>query len=153
MHAELERGELPNWPRPDPDVAVLIETARRAAVPLIGPPVAVVLGPAPRVDLIRAMVDPIPVLTPGIEKGDDVRNGLLALARIWTTLATDGIRPKDEAAGWALARLPEEYRPALVHACAAYLGEVAEDGPELAPWLRPHVDHAVERIRTLAAEG
>ena len=27
MRAELERGDLPEWPRPDPDVAVLVETA------------------------------------------------------------------------------------------------------------------------------
>jgi len=65
MRTELERGELPEWPRSDPDVAILIETARRAAVPLIGPPIAAALGPVPRADFIRAMVDSIPVLMPG----------------------------------------------------------------------------------------
>jgi streptomycin 3"-adenylyltransferase len=111
MRAELERGDLPEWPRPDPDVAVLIEIARRAAVPLVGPPVAVVLGPVPRADLVRAMVDSIPLLMPGIEAGNDIRNGLLTLAWIWTTLATGEIRTKDEAADWALVHLPEEHRP------------------------------------------
>jgi streptomycin 3"-adenylyltransferase len=153
MRAELERGELPEWPRPDPDVAVLIETARREAVPLIGPPVAAVLGPVPRGDLVQAMVDSVPVLMPGIEEGNDIRNGLLTLARIWATLATGEIRSKDEAASWALARLPEEHRPVLAHARAAHLGEVAEDWRKLASRLRRHVDHVVERIRALAAEG
>jgi streptomycin 3"-adenylyltransferase len=87
---------------------------------------------------------------PGIEEGDDTRNGLLTLARIWTTLATGEIRPKDEAADWALARLPEEHRPVLAHARSAYLGEEPEDWRQLAPRLRPHVDHVVQRIRTLA---
>jgi streptomycin 3"-adenylyltransferase len=150
MRAEVERGELPAWPRPDPDVAILVETARRAAVPLLGPPVAV-LPPVPRADLVRAMVQSIPVLMPGIEEGDDRRNGLLTLARIWTTLATGEIRSKDEAADWALARLPERHRPVLAHARAAYLGEEPENWRALASRVRPHVDHVVDRIRTLAA--
>lgn len=149
LRAKFEQGELPDWPRPEPDVAILVETARRAAVPLLGPPVAAVLEPVPRADLVRALVDSIPVLVPGIEEGDDTRNGLLTLARIWTTLATGEIRSKDEAADWALARLPEEHRPVLAHARAAYLGEAPEDWRRLAPHLRPHVDHVLERIRTL----
>jgi hypothetical protein len=152
MRAGLKRGELPEWPRPDPDVAILLETARRAAVPLLGPPVAAVVPPVPRADLVRAMVDSIPVLMPGIEEGDDTRNGLLTLARIWTTLATGEIRSKQEAAKWALARLPEQHRPVLAHARAAYLGQEPEDWRELAPRVRPYVDHVVERIRTLAPD-
>jgi streptomycin 3"-adenylyltransferase len=116
-------------------------------------PVAAVLGPVPRADLVRAMVDSIPVLMPGIEEGNDIRNGLLTLARIWTTLAAGEVHSKDESAGWALAHLPEEHRPVLAHARAAYLGEVIEDWCKLAPRLRPHVDHVVERIRALAAKG
>jgi hypothetical protein len=49
--------------------------------------------------------------------------------------------------------IPEEHRPVPVYARAAYRGEVAEDWCKLTPWLRPHVDHVVERIRTLAVEG
>jgi predicted nucleotidyltransferase len=153
MRAKLERGELPEWPHPDPDVAVLVENARRAAVPLFGSPVDMVLEPVPHADLIRAMVDSIPVLMPGIEQGDDTRNGVLTLARIWTTLASGEIRSKDEAACWALARLPDEHRPVLAHARAAYLGECPEDWRELASRLRPHVDYVVERIRALATKA
>lgn len=151
MRAESERGDAAEWPRPDPDTAVLIESARRAAVPLIGPAPAAVLAPVPRVDLIRAMADLVPVLMPGIEEGDDRRNGLLTLARIWLTLARDEIRPKDEAADWALARLPEEHRAVLAHARAAYRGEEREDWRDLAPRVRAHVDHVVGQIRMLAA--
>jgi hypothetical protein len=67
--APSEQGELPEWPHPDPDVAVLVETARRAAVPLLDPPLAAVLGPVPRADFVRALIDSIPVLMPGIEGG------------------------------------------------------------------------------------
>ena len=74
--AAFDRGKLPDWPRADPDVAILIETARRAAVPLIGPPVGAIIEPVPRA--VRAMVDSIPVLMPGIEEGTDIRNGLLS---------------------------------------------------------------------------
>jgi len=137
------------WPRLDPDAVVLIETARRAALPLLGPPAATVLETAPRADFARAMMDLIPILMPGIEEGDDRRNGLLTLARIWTTLATGEIRPKDEAADWALAQLPEEHRPVLAHARAAYLGEEPENWRDLEPRVRPHVDHLVSLIRTL----
>jgi streptomycin 3"-adenylyltransferase len=68
------------------------------------------------------------------------------------TLATGEIRSKEEAANWALARFREQHRPVLAYARAAYLGEEPEDWRELAPWIRPYVDHVVERIRTLAAE-
>nr|WP_188262918.1 aminoglycoside adenylyltransferase family protein [Azospirillum tabaci] len=151
LRAEFERGDVPEWPCRDPDVAVLIETARRAALPLFGPPVAAVLDPVPRADLVRAMVDMVPILIPGIEEGDDRRNGLLTLARIWTTLTTGEILPKDRAADWALARLPEEHRRVLAHARAAYLGEEREDWCDLAPRVRPHVDHVTARIRTLTS--
>jgi hypothetical protein len=149
--ADFERGALPEWPHEDPDLAVLVEIARRASIPLFGSPVAAVLEPVPRADLVRAMADAVPVLMPGIEEGDDIRNGLLTLARIWMTLATGEIRPKDEAAAWALRQLPEAHRSVLAHARGAYLGEEPEDWRALSPRLRPHVDHVVERIRKLTA--
>ncbi len=152
LREKLERGEMPDWPHPDPDVTVLVETAHRASVPLLGPPIATVLEPVPRADLVRALVDSIPVLMPGIEEGTDTRNGLLTLARIWTTLATGEFRSKDEAAEWALVRLPEQHRAVLAHAQAAYLGEDSEDWRALAPRIRPHVDYVVEHIRALVAE-
>ena len=151
LRAGFERGELPEWPRADPDVAILVESARRASVPLLGPPGADLLEPVPCADLVRAMVDLVPVLMPGIEEGDDIRNGVLTLARIWTTLATGQIRSKNEAADLALEWLPEQHRPVLAHARAAYLGEAHEGWDALAPQLRPHVDHVVKRIRALAA--
>jgi streptomycin 3"-adenylyltransferase len=88
---------------------------------------------------------------PGIDERDDIRNGLLTLARIWTTLASGAIRPKDAAADWALAQLPEKHRAVLAHARAAYLGETPEDWCRLGPQLRPHVNYVVARIDELAS--
>lgn len=153
MRSKIEQGELPEWPHTDPDVAVLIEIARRASVPLIGQPATSVLEPVPWVDVVRAMVEAVPVLMPGIEQGDDIRNGLLTLARIWMSLATGEIRSKDEAARWALSRLPEEHRPVLAHASAAYLGEEPEDWRNFRARLRPHVDHVVTQIRRLESRA
>lgn len=153
MRAEIGRGDALDWPRDDPDVAVLVETALRRSAPLFGPPLAALLDPPPRADLRRAMADLVPVILPGIEQGDDRRNGLLTLARIWSTLATGEIRPKDAAADWALARLPEALRPVLAHARAVYLGAAREDWTGLAPLLRPHVAHVVARIDALTQDG
>lgn len=153
MRGEFERGQLPHWPYPDPDVVVLIETAHVASVPLFGPPARDVLDRVPRDDLVRAMVDAIPVLMPGIETGHDTRNCLLTFARIWTTLETGEIRPKDAAAAWVLPRLPEDHRPVLAHARAIYLGEAEERWDGLLDRVRPHVDYVVEQIRSLAGDG
>ena len=153
MRGEFERGQLPDWPHPDPDVAVLIETAHVAALPLFGPPAGDVLDRVPRDDLVRAMVDAIPVLMPGIETGDDTRNCVLTFARIWTTLATGEIRPKDVAVDWVLPHLPQEHRPVLAHARAIYVGEAEERWEGLRDRVRPHVDYVVEQIRLLAGEA
>jgi streptomycin 3"-adenylyltransferase len=65
------------------------------------------------------MVDGVPSLVS--ELADDTRNVLLTLARIWTTLATREIRSKDEAADWALSRLPDDRRPTMELARNLYL--------------------------------
>jgi len=69
------------------------------------------------------------------------------------TLATGEIRPKDQAADWALARLPKEHRRVLAHARAAYLGEEREDWRELDPFVGPHVNEVVKRVRRLLVSG
>jgi streptomycin 3"-adenylyltransferase len=141
---EFERGELEPWTSPSPDLALQLEMVLRADRPLIGPPPAAVIDPIPPADLRRAMLDGIPSLLADLE-GDE-RNVVLTFARIWMTLETGIIGPKDAAADWALSRLPEEHRPVLAHARAGYLGEAVEDWGALLPRVRPFVDHVIERI-------
>lgn len=105
-------------PAVDPNLAIELTQALRSDRSLYGPPVAEVLAAVPAVDVARACRDTVPGLLDDLE-GDE-RNVLLTFARIWCTLATGEIRCKDEAADWALPRLPERFRPVLRHARHLY---------------------------------
>jgi streptomycin 3"-adenylyltransferase len=59
-------------------------------------------------------------LTDPDKLASDTANVLLTLARIWTTLATGQIAPKDVAAEWAIERLEPGERLALQRACETY---------------------------------
>lgn len=120
--AEFGAGLEP-WTSPNPDLAVLLTAVRDEGIALVGPPAAQVFDEVPPEDLGRACRDVIPELLPGIVEGDDTRNSLLTLARIWFTLSTGRIESKDVAAAWALERLPDGAGEALRLARAAYVGE------------------------------
>ncbi|MDR5905617.1 aminoglycoside adenylyltransferase family protein [Franzmannia qiaohouensis] len=109
----------------DPDLAVVLTTARQQSLALCGPKLAELIAPIPEADLRRAIIDSLPGLIDGLE-GDE-RNVLLTLARMWMTLETGQIAPKDEAAAWALERLPLEHRDALALARRAYLEGGGDD--------------------------
>ena len=111
-------GAIEPEPAENPDLGVLITMVRQSSRALIGPVAADVLDPVPRADLVRGMVDGLPALL--ADFANDTRNVLLTLARIWTTVATGEIRSKDDAADWALSRLPEEHRPILARARDLY---------------------------------
>lgn len=61
-------------------------------------------------------------LEPGLYS-DDTANGLLTLARIRHTLATQSFATKDFAAAWVLDRIPDDARGPLERAVAVYRGE------------------------------
>ena len=115
--------------------------------PLFGPPPAEVFDAVPRDDYVRAMMSAVDDVLRGLD--DDTRNMILTLARIWSSLATGDIRAKDDAAAWALERLPEEHRAVLARARTVYLGEEEERWDDLAPRLRPHADYVVAEIERL----
>ncbi|MCW3842509.1 aminoglycoside adenylyltransferase family protein [Micromonospora yasonensis] len=148
LRDEYAAGGAPE-PEETPDLAPLVTMVRRGNTPLAGPPPAELLDPVSAADLARAIVAGIPGLLANLD--DDTRNVLLTFARIWTTLATGDIVPKDAAADWALAQLPPEHRPVLAHARAIYLGQAEERwSDELTAQVRPHVDHVLAEIRRLA---
>lgn len=148
---EFQSGDFAPWESPNPDLALILEMARQADLPLVGSPPAEVLDPVPAADIRRAMLDGIPGLLADLD-GDE-RNVVLTFARIWTTLATGMIRSKDDAANWALPLLPPEHRAVLTHARAIYLGDEPEEWGELTPRIRPHVDHVIGEIRRLGASS
>ncbi|MFW6690491.1 aminoglycoside adenylyltransferase family protein [Streptomyces sp. MAR4 CNX-425] len=150
LRAEFEAGGPPG-PEVMPDLAIVLTMARSGDRALAGPPPARVLDPVPYEDVARTAAAGVPALL--AELDDDTRNVLLTLARIWCTLATGEIRPKDAAAAWALGRLPPEHRPVLAHARRLYLGSrYAEEtwSAELRAGVRPHAEAVAAEIGRLA---
>ncbi|KAB2346973.1 aminoglycoside adenylyltransferase family protein [Actinomadura rudentiformis] len=143
-------AEGPPQPEPMPDLALLLTMVLSGNHAVSGPPPAEVLDHVPHADLVRASVSGIPGLLDDLES--DTRNVVLTLARVWTTLATGEIRPKDAAADWALARLPPEQRPVLEYARKLYLTcRYCEENwsRELKAQVRPHADAVLTEIDRL----
>ena len=151
FRGEFEGGNLAPWPTPNPDLALLITMVMHGNKPLFGPPPAEIMDSVPQGDVVRSIVGGIPNLLDDLDR--DTRNVVLTFARIWTTIATGAVRSKDAAADWALVRLPEEHRPVLARARAIYVGDREERWDDLAPRVRPHVDHIVREIERLAGGG
>lgn len=144
--AAFERGEHP-WESPNPDLAVLLTVVLRTGRPIVGPPPKELLDPVPVADLRRSLLDSIPGLRADLE-GDEA-NVVLTFARMWLTMATGAIQPKDAAADWALARLPSDQREVLVRAKEVYLGQGPDDWVDLREQVASHVDHVRARIERL----
>ena len=151
--ADFGRGV---WPaaRPNPDLAILIDVARRGSEALLGPAPASFFEPVPRADLVAAMVADLDALVRDL--GPDTRNVLLTLARIRMTLETGEIHSKDQAAAWLVERLPAGDRPIMARAGELYLA--GEYGPfegledmifELLVTLEPLVVQVVKNLHFL----
>jgi predicted nucleotidyltransferase len=148
FRAAFERGNLAPWPTTaDPDLAALITMVLLANSPVLGPPPVGVFDPVPYADFVRAIVGDIDAWLANLDS--DTRNVILALARIWSTLATGVIRSKDAAADWALDRLPGEHRAVLARARAIYLGDEQERWDDVKAQVRPYADHVVAQIHRL----
>jgi streptomycin 3"-adenylyltransferase len=149
LRRDFAGGNLEPWDTISPDLAALITMVLQANRAVLGPPPAEVFDQVPASDLRRAVVAGIDGLME--ELADDTRNVVLTLARIWLTVATGEIGSKDEAADWALPRLPEEHRAVLARARAIYLGDEDERWDDLQLRVRPHADYVVSEIGRLVA--
>ena len=149
LRDDYEAGRIPA-PEAMPDFGPEIALTLQGNVALAGPPPAEVLDPVPPAELRRAVAAGVPSLLANLES--DTRNVLLTLARIWATVATDVIGSKDEAATWALERLPAEHRGVLNRAREMYLEGWDEDdwGPAK-PAVRAHAAYVIEEIERLGA--
>jgi streptomycin 3"-adenylyltransferase len=76
----------------------------------------------------------------------DERNVLLTLARMWVTAAIGEFLPKDEAAEWAMPRLPKEQVALLELAGKAYRGEYADQWEGLGAEVALLVNHMKKEI-------
>ncbi|MGL5677702.1 MAG: aminoglycoside adenylyltransferase family protein [Cellulosilyticaceae bacterium] len=128
LREELEAGVIPQA-NEDPDVAILLWQARQYSYTLKGPQITEVTPLIPMEDVQRAIEGCLPHLVQGV-KGDE-RNVLLTLARMWFTLETGEIMPKDKATEWVCEKLPQNLRPLLETARKAYLGEYRDQWSEL----------------------
>ncbi|SDF06877.1 AadA family aminoglycoside 3''-O-nucleotidyltransferase [Myxococcus virescens] len=134
LRGELEAGRV----QPaivDPDLAILLAKARRHSICLLGAPATDIFDPVPRTDLARAFYDTVLQWNEPADWRGDERTVVLALARIWFSLSTGGIAPKDVAAQWVIERLPNEHQGVVRSARTSYLGETQDDlarrGPEV----------------------
>ena len=133
---------------PNPDLAVLLEMARRDGRAVAGPPPVHLLAPVPWNDLVASMIHGLDGLMQDLET--DTRNVILTLARIWMTLATGEIRRKDKAAAWAAELLPPEFAAILDRARTMYLDGIHDPWGDLEPSIRPAAHHLGSEIHRLA---
>ncbi len=92
----------------------------------MGPTREHLLPSVPHEDVRRAIADALPALI-GNLAGDERRNVLLTLARMWYTLETGTFAPKDAAAEWALPLVSPRPPQPLALAQAAYRGAAVDD--------------------------
>jgi predicted nucleotidyltransferase len=148
LRLALERGETEHWAaKADPDLASLITQVLAADVALIGPPPPKVFDPVPFPDVLDAIVVGVDHWVGNID--EDTRNGILALARIWSASATGSLHSKDAAAAWALDRLPDDYEAVLARARAIYLGGEEDHWDDVREQVRGYVEYVVEEIDRL----
>jgi predicted nucleotidyltransferase len=147
--SEYDKGVVePYRSNVNPDLASLIRLVLQANAAVIGPPPADVFDPVPRTDYIAGLVSTIDEWLEDLNETDlGIRNVVLALARIWCGIATDKIRPKDQAAEWALSRLPPKHRPILQRAKGGYLSESVEGWHELMPEVHKYSQHVISEIK------
>ena len=124
LRRDIENGVFPQ-PKDDPDLAVILGQICRHGITLFGKDAAQLLQSVPAGDVKKAMVYFLPELVENVI-GEE-QHALLTLSRMWATVETGDFFPKDKAAEWAAARLPEEYRELLNLAAKAYRGECEVD--------------------------
>lgn len=146
LRDEYEAGVLPHR-EADPNLSVILTSARRHSLVLMGPPLAELTEPVPREHLTQSMFDALPSLLDGLV-GDE-RNVLLTLARILFTLRTGDIAPKDVAAAEERSTLAPARARILDLAAQAYRGEVQDDWTDLHHEASATATALIDRINSL----
>jgi streptomycin 3"-adenylyltransferase len=108
----------------DPEYTLLLAQARQQAQLLWGRDVLADVPATPIEHIRQAMRDGVEPLYEGL-RGDE-RNVLLTLARMWRTGVHGVFVTKEQAAEWAIPRLPAELAKTLEYARLAYIGEVLD---------------------------
>lgn len=147
----FESGDLEPWTgTTNKDLASALTMVLLGDKPLAGPHPARVFDPVPRSDYIDAILRDTETVDEFLPW--DTRNVVLTLPRIWSAVATEAVYSKEDAAGWALPRLPEEHRAVLERARAAYRGEAEDSWDDLRLQVRAYADHVVSEIERARLE-
>jgi predicted nucleotidyltransferase len=144
LRADIEQGRVEGG-HPNPDLAIAVSAVVQRGETLAGPPPAALLDPVPPEDVAAASVAGVRSMLADLE--GDSRNVLLTLCRVWVTLATGDVVPKDAAAAWALERLSAEDRRAVERARRMYL-----EGWDESRWPDPPAVRSVAEALTRAIE-
>ena len=146
----FESGDVEPWPSDtNPDLASAITMALVGDRPLAGPRPADVFDPVPRADHLDAILRDTGTVDEYLLR--DTRNVVLTLPRIRSAIATDAVHSKESAALWALQRIPDDHRPVLELALAAYRGEVRDRWNDIRPQTRAYVDRVLSEIHRARA--
>lgn len=147
LRASFEIGDIESQDHEMPDLALIITQVLLKSQTLFGEPPQKVLAPVPYSDFIKAMLQDVDRLIAGIK--DDTRNVLLTLARIWSTLDTNTIRSKPDAADWAIERLPEIHQVVMKRAKSICIGDENECWEDIKASLELCADWILQKINTI----
>lgn len=147
LRASFEIGDIESQDHEMPDLALIITQVLLKSQTLFGEPPQKVLAPVPYSDFIKAMLQDVDRLIADIK--DDTRNVLLTLARIWSTLDTNTIRSKPDAADWAIERLPEIHQVVMKRAKSICIGDENEYWEDIKTSLEPCADWILQKINTI----
>jgi streptomycin 3"-adenylyltransferase len=151
LRQQFDDGNIEPWPdKLMPDLALLVTQILLASTTLVGADPDQLLCKVPYKDFMTALVDALPHLMGDLES--DVRNVLLTLARIWSTVATDAIRSKPAAADWVINHLPEKYRPVMERAKAICKGQTTEHWDDIQELIKPCADFMLSEANNKITE-
>jgi streptomycin 3"-adenylyltransferase len=145
LRPSLEMGTFEPWSHCEmPDLALLITKVLLKSHTLYGSKPEQLLVPVPYSDFMKAMRHDLERLSTDLE--EDTRNVLLTYARIWSTLETNEIRSKPDAADWVMQRLPKMYQPVMNRAKSICIGWEDEYWDDIKLLLKPCADFMLSKI-------
>ncbi|MFW1812135.1 ANT(3'')-II family aminoglycoside nucleotidyltransferase [Acinetobacter ursingii] len=146
LRDELNQGVILSE-HADPDLSILLKKAQMHHLTLLGPSFSQWSVEIPVQQLWQAMADTYPSIVAHWDEDADERNQILALCRIYFSLVTNEIAPKDQAAQWVIAQLQPQHQPVLQRMSQEYKGQIAKQNwQDEHQALQPIVDFLSSRI-------
>lgn len=145
LRQSFEMGNFEPWQSQEmPDLAIIITQILLKSHTLAGEKPERLLAPVPYYDFMKAMLNDLDRLTDDLK--DDTRNVPLTLARIWSTLETNIIRSKPDAADWVIRRLTSKHQPVMERAKSICIGHEEEYWDDLSESIKPCAEYMKRRI-------